>query len=179
MVVGVKMREILFKGKRKDNGEWIEGSSINTQYDVSGKKHVYIGIPVISEMYPLMQTIEWIEVIPETLGQYTGLTDKNGKKIFEGDIVQYQNFMEFDIQSVVKFGEYKQDGSDGEYGGENCLGFYVEVDNFTCPDWCDNQPEYFRDHWETENLLQVNDSCEVIGNIHDNPELLKREAENA
>ena len=168
------MREILFKGKRKDNGEWIEGFLFQTQ------EHTYIAYAeqFDDDLFLAPKNI-FIEVIPETVGQYTGLTDKNSKKIFRGDIVQYQNFMEFDIQSVVKFGEYKQDGSSGEYGAKICLGFYVEVNNFTCPDWCDNQLEYFREYWKTENLLQVNDSCEVIGNIHDNPELLKGEAENA
>ena len=86
--------------------------------------------------------------------------------------MQYQNLMEFDIQSVVKFGKYKQDGSGGEYGGTDCLGFYVVADNFTCPDWCENEPEQFQDHWITDNLLQVNKNCKVIGNIHDNPDIL-------
>lgn len=113
------------------------------------------------------------QVVPETVGQYTGLTDKNGTKIFEGDIVEYITFGDFDCQSIVKFGKYDQDGSGGEYHPEHCLGFYVDVDNFTCPDWCKNNPDYFCDYLKQQNILEVANTCEVIGNIHDNPELLK------
>lgn len=111
-------------------------------------------------------------IFPETVGQYTGLTDKNGKKIFEGNIVQYQTFDDFDCQSVVKFGKYKQDGSSGEYSGTKCIGFYVEVDNFTCPDWCEDEPECFPNYIWQQNILEVASECEIIGNIYDNPELL-------
>ena len=111
-------------------------------------------------------------VISHTIGQYTGLTDKNGKKIFEGDIVQYLACGDFDCQSIVKFGEYRQDGSGGEYGGRKCVGFYVEVDNFTCPDWCEDDPEYFPDYARQQNILEVFSECEVIGNVYDNPELI-------
>ena len=73
---------------------------------------------------------------------------------------------------------YKQDGSDGEYGARDCLGFYIEVDNFTCPDWCENEPECFSEYKKQQNILEIANECEVIGNIHDNPELLERSNNN-
>lgn len=113
-------------------------------------------------------------VYSDTLGIFTGQLDKNGVRIFTGDIVQYQNDFEFDCQAVVKFGEYGQDGSSGEYGPAPCLGFYVEVNNFTCPDWLDELPKYL---WK-QSILQVAGDCEVIGNIWDNPDLLSKKEAN-
>lgn len=160
------MREILFRGKRVDNHEWVEGYYCNCIRNINGEK-----------TYPAIQqtddnSLYFREVIPETVGQYTGVTDKNGRKIFEGDIIRYNTDDGFDCQSLVQFGEYEQDGSSGEYNAREVVGWYVDVDNFTCPDWAENQPELFPNYLFQQNLKEVAACCEVIGNIHDNPELL-------
>lgn len=79
------MREILFRGKRKDNGEWVEGNLFAPD-EVKHRKaptEILVGTNIVR--------ISW-EVDPETVGQYTGLKDKNDKRIFEGDIVQIKDF---------------------------------------------------------------------------------------
>lgn len=150
------MREILFRGKRLDNGEWVEGNLFVS--DTDGSTYILAGSRIV--------TIEW-EVDPSTVGQYTGLKDKDGKRIFEGDLVQYNTFDDFSCCSAVKFGEYDQDGSSGEYTPSVCVGWYVEVCGFTCPDWAEDDPIFFKDYQKQQNLLEVNDMCEVVGNVHD------------
>ena len=68
------MREILFRGKRKNNGEWVYGFVLNAEYTLIG-------------YYKNGHDFCIVEVIPETVGQYTGLKDNKGNKIFENDIV--------------------------------------------------------------------------------------------
>ena len=161
------MREILFRGKRVDNGEWFYGVPT---IDSRGQTVIVENVFDCDEYN--CRGASCLYVDENTIGQYTGLTDKNGKKIFEGDIVQYNTYDDFDCHSVVKFGEYNQDGSSGEYSATKCIGFYVEVDNFTCPDWCENDPEFFPEYFGQQNILEVASDCEVIGNIYDNPKLL-------
>jgi uncharacterized phage protein (TIGR01671 family) len=141
------MREIKFRGKRVDNGEWVYGDLIHRY-----SNWIYIApIPSTIEITP-------IEIDPETVGQYTGLKDKNGKEIYEGDIVEIK------VVSVRK--EDKWDGETGEYLGWE----YVEVPfkDIKIVEWLGDGFNLFYGNW-------IEDEFEVIGNIFDNPELLKGE----
>lgn len=124
------MREILFRGKRE--GKWIKGSLVRfpdgtTEICYSGEKCD-------------IDELDKATVAAETVGQFTGLTDKNGKRIFEGDIVRWPGRKEV---GIVQYGEFNCSCCDGVFG------------------W----------HFGTEDIRD-HDSYEVIGNIHDNPELL-------
>lgn len=119
------MREILFRGKRLVDGEWITGYFV-----VTGR---YNAIKPNGEVY--------YGVDPSTIGQFTGLTDKNGKRIFEGDVVKGVDHLNpyLSVSGYVSF-------ADASF----CI-----VD------------EYFSHYrWHDYEL-------EVIGNFHDNPELLE------
>lgn len=148
------MPEILFRGKRVDNGEWISGSILS--FDDGGKVILSSTAKVFKEHgTTTICCNECYDVYPETVGQYTGLTDKNGVKIFEGDIVKEYKSKD-KVKGVVKFGEY-QSGIN-KYADD--LGFYVEwtTENFLIREL---------GYWCRKNML------EVIGNIHDNPGLLE------
>ena len=132
------MREILFRGKQIDTGVWVEGFFCNENCD-----------SVFSLMYEQANIIKkgtgyWYSVIPNTVGQYTGLTDKNGKRIFEGDILQYKNETCWVINWCAEETRFVVTGY---IDGKKCEHICIDT--------------VFRDF-------------EVIGNIHDNPELLKR-----
>ena len=137
------MREILFRGKRIDNGEWVEGAFCLKDCDAPFGDMV--DRPSIIKYDPPCDGF-WFRIDPETVGQFTGLTDKNGKKIFEGDVLQF-NYTG------------KNHGVEGkatvifEHGKFGVLwGWHKE---FVCLDGF------------------ANTTIEVIGNIHDNPELLE------
>ena len=84
------MREILFRGKRIDNGEWIEGYYVKTvDYRTDSAVHLIIELP--SAFYPRGEIAGEYEINSSTIGQYTGLTDKNGKKIFENGYMIIDN----------------------------------------------------------------------------------------
>ena len=138
------MVEYEFRGKRKDNGEWIYGSLL---------------IDKIQNSYVIVDNQEGIgrEVIPETIGQYTGLKDKNGKKIFDGDIVSYT--------AIVT--EYEENTRPYSYKDI----FEGEVTYDYGSFWINDRQLYeiaaYDDEFEPE--------IEVIGNIYDNLDLLKEE----
>lgn len=160
------MREILFRGKRVDSEKWVEGYYVCNRFSIGFAKE-----PTICENHYIYKRIEgekWFktiqfEVIPETVSEFCGLLDKNGKKIFEGDIIQFGEDEEYDWEfniGVVKFGEGTFDGGVYVY-----TGFFYEdkkgnIDHNTLYDW--------EEDWER---------CKVIGNIYDNPNLLNKELE--
>ena len=149
------MREILFRGKRIDNGEWLEGSFLN---DRDGSFYICPAVSDISygDGGNRRRIGCWYKVDPSTVGQYTGLKDKNGKRIFEWDILHiakiadglggyYQTPLDYPVNVVVKW--------------DLCAWMWETLCEdkryISFPDaWC---------HYE----------CEVIGNIHDNSELLE------
>lgn len=137
-------REILFRGKT-ETGEWIYWNEYGAMADENGKLKAY-NIDMIRVIY--VDTAKRF-LLPETVGQFTGLTDKNGKKIFEGDIVGFINSnKELTIGGVVKYGKFNCSCCDGVFG------WYIE-------------------NGDIRNLQIPNDFYEVIGNIFDNPELLQ------
>ncbi len=139
----------LWRGKRKDNGEWVKGDGIHYP-----KSFNYKGTCWIDGMHE--RANDWVPVIPETVGRFTGLTDKSRVKIFEGDIISKKDEVYRYVFGVVRFGKY------GTFYGdkETQIGFYI--------DWSKSKDDLLRrdiGFWAKQ--------CEVIGNIHDNPGLLK------
>ena len=141
------MREILFRGKRVDNGKWITGYYFH--YETC---HEHFIITDMSYDMPDME-----QVIPETVGEYTGLKDKNGKKIFEGDIVKLTDkSFNYEWKAVVEFGN-----PNGDYTWGWQLKPIGKAKNVSTDILC----------WV--EMEETGAFCEVIGNIHDNPELLQ------
>ena len=131
------MREILFRGKWKNSGEWVYGNLFNPD-KADTPTQICIGTYIARTCY---------EIDPETVGQYTGLTDRNGRKIFEGDIVVFADFFDDKIHRGVVYW---------------CdLAFW-----FDCTETEGDEGIY------SLAYISVN-VLEVIGNIYDNPELLE------
>lgn len=159
------MREILFRGKRLDDGEWVYGSfCMDALEQFNGLCGVDGFIRLYDKAKGKMQTYE---VDRETVGQYTGLKDKNGKRIFEGDIIR-MNQNENDL-AVVEFGKFGCVCTEDESITDFVHGWYyrpLPTDALSrCEPFC--WPFQLNEMWIKYTGI------EVIGNIHDNPELLK------
>lgn len=111
------MREILFRGKRVDNGEWVYGMLCNVFKDGELELELAIQVSDVFEMFAY-------PVIPETVGQYTGLDDKNGVKIFEGDVLHDSGHM---LNGVV---EYYTECGGWWYWDKDRFGTSLEFDDF-------------------------------------------------
>lgn len=140
------MREILFRGKQIDNGEWVYGSFC---MDALEQKNGLCGVDGFIRRYDAdVGKMQMHEVDRETVGQFTGLTDKNGKKVFEDDVV------------VIC---YETDGEDFletkrvHFNEQECCWYPMRWNE--CCEYCDHYTEV--------------KSIEVIGNIHDKPDLLR------
>lgn len=144
----------LFKAKRVDNGEWVQGYYVKglNMYD----KEAYLIFEPTTIFYSSGETDGWSEVDPSTICQCTGLRDKNGNLIWENDILHNGNYF------VVKW-------------NESCSRFDIVLNNSNNipigkwePMICD---------WKTSDFKEYRKAVdyEVIGNVFDNPELLERE----
>ena len=141
-----QMREIIFRGKRIDNDEWVEGAFLN---DRDGSFYICPAVSDISygDSSNRRRIGCWYKVDQSTVGQFTGLTDKNGKRIFEGDIVRF---------------------AERRLGGEDVS--VVEQVAFEESGFCTHR--YFLNNWLRSGNTNL-EGIEVIGNTHDNPELLE------
>lgn len=138
------MREILFKAKRIDNGEWVEGCYT----ECNGKTFIGINISIYGDIFEVFcaPVIKWFEVNPETLCQFTGLCDKNGKRIWENDILMAhldESYPENVTYETIEWG---------------VAGWVTHEANSVGRQYLD---EFDLEHFE------------VVGNIFDNKELLQ------
>ena len=136
------MREIKFRGKRLDNGEWIEGDLLR----MNGHWFIFLD--------PAPEGIDKYAVDPATVGEYTGMKDKNGKEIYEGDIFKDSSGV---LRTVFRVpGGLAFEGNPVAFGYDHRAPVYP-----------------YSPLAESQNEAWISQCCEVIGNIHDNPELLK------
>lgn len=143
------MRDILFRGKRVDNQDWVYGNLVLNKSD-GLLINVYIENTDINEFR------QW-EVIPKTVGQFTGLTDKNGTKIFEWDILDLG-------QTVNGCNLFSVEWDKNRYGWN--IRYHVKMNN----------PRLYE--YSVESFFAIDEmtgeGVEIIGNIHDNPDLLEK-----
>jgi len=137
-------REILFRGKKESDGEWIYGDLL---WEIHDRKK--IDVPTIHNQDANDLSGSFTRITAETVGQFTGLTDKNGVKIFEDDVLRWPKS---EFKYLIKH----------ENGAFIC--FHIGLKN-----WDDSELKW-GGIWR---FAELGMETEVIGNIHENPELLK------
>lgn len=142
------MREILFRAKDEASKQWVYGYYVHLP-SAAGSVHI-MHVPAGNPD----ESNSAYYVVPETLGQYTGLTDKNGKKIFEGDILKISEGSDEDDYVIRKVYAYR---------GVLCVDYWTPDWDFNALAFLDNDTGYV---------------FEIIGNIHDNPELFGGDADD-
>ncbi len=141
-------REILFKAKRIDNGEWVEGNLLQTTA-VSLKSFI---VPTSCYTFDKWDWAEWLHIDTDTICQYTGLTDKDGNKIWENDIVKYPDC---EMSTEAGYGDCFENVGSVQWDAESMSFFFTDRVTVDMGD------------------IIINDEVEVIGNIFDNPEFLE------
>lgn len=159
------MREVTFRGKRLDNGQWAYGSLCQTHGET------FIGFP--TEPDNPVFFMDWVAVDPKTVGQSICNKDKAGTPIFEGDIVkrewQYKSDPELDEWGRVMYYNYMQTGyTIGAVRFQPSKGFFL-TKGYTHYDEPDDGE---RQDLEFYSLPIKASKCLVVGTIYDNPELL-------
>ena len=140
------MREIKFRGKGIESGEWFYGQFVD-DYD-SGSAYGYIVNGVIESNEEYIAIEEWFPVKKETVGQFTGLLDKNGKEIYEGDLIMANT-------------PYSTEEAKQVFWDKERAGFFLKC-------------RYAA--YDRKNLYKMSAfKMEIIGNIYENPELLEVE----
>lgn len=146
------MRDVLFRGKRVDNGEWVYGYLLEADNCITDKKLTFI-MEQDATYYGYGEFACSFEVKPETVGQFTGLCDKNGKKIFEGDIISAVTLDTGKEQrAVIGFGNFIDENNNDEY-----IGFFIEFDGI-------------KTTITQLSMEECKNRIEVIGNKYDNKE---------